>query len=199
MCTFPHHPGLVCFPSSYHVQWAHSWCSGKESASQCGRHRGCDPWVGRVPWRREWQPTSVFLPGKSHGRRSLVGYSPGDHKESCMTYPVKKPHHHHHAKYLWVQRHSVCLLHGQGGEGYQFKSHMLVNRLSICAPCLSNHPSPPCPEVTGTIIMSYPLVYWVGLGFPHWPLKDLIISGLLYSFQILLTWLLMTFFYLLSL
>ena len=38
---------------------------------------GCDPWVGKNPWRRAWQPTPVFLPGESHGQRSLVGYSPG--------------------------------------------------------------------------------------------------------------------------
>ena len=35
-----------------------------------------DPWVGKIPWRRKWQPTLVFLPGKSYGQRSLVGYSP---------------------------------------------------------------------------------------------------------------------------
>ena len=34
-----------------------------------------NPWVGKIPWRRKWQPTPVFSPGKSHGRRSLVGYS----------------------------------------------------------------------------------------------------------------------------
>ena len=39
-----------------------------------------DPWVGKIPWRRKWQPTPVFLPGKSHGQRSLVGYSPGGRK-----------------------------------------------------------------------------------------------------------------------
>ena len=33
-------------------------------------------WVGKIPWRRKWQPTPVFLPGKSHGHRSLAGYSP---------------------------------------------------------------------------------------------------------------------------
>ena len=38
-----------------------------------------------IPWRREWQPTPVFLPGKSHGQRSLVGYSPWGHKESDTT------------------------------------------------------------------------------------------------------------------
>ena len=44
------------------------------------------PWVGKIPWRRKWQPTPVFLPGESHGRRSLVGYiSPWGHKESDMT------------------------------------------------------------------------------------------------------------------
>ena len=48
--------------------------SGKESAPQCRRH-GFDPWVRKIPWSRKWQPTSVFLPGKSHGQRSLVGYS----------------------------------------------------------------------------------------------------------------------------
>ena len=37
---------------------------------------GFDPWVGKIPWRRAWQPTPVFLPGESHGQRSLVGYSP---------------------------------------------------------------------------------------------------------------------------
>ena len=41
-----------------------------------------DPWVGKIPCRRAWQPTLVFLPGESHGQKSLVGYSPRGHKES---------------------------------------------------------------------------------------------------------------------
>ena len=41
-----------------------------------------DPWVGKIPWRREWQPTPVFLPGEFHGQRSLEGFSPWGHKES---------------------------------------------------------------------------------------------------------------------
>ena len=45
--------------------------SGKESACQCKRCE-FDPWIGKIPWRRKWQPTPVFLPGKSHGQRSLV-------------------------------------------------------------------------------------------------------------------------------
>ena len=49
------------------------WLSSKESASQC-RRRGLDPWVRKFPWRRKWQSTPVFWPGKSHGQRSLAGY-----------------------------------------------------------------------------------------------------------------------------
>ena len=51
-----------------------SWLSGKESACQYRRCRrlGFDPWVGKIPWRREWLPTPVFLPRESHGQRSLV-------------------------------------------------------------------------------------------------------------------------------
>ena len=44
-----------------------------------------DPWVGKTPWRRKWQPAAVLLLGKSHGWRSLVGYSPWDCKESDTT------------------------------------------------------------------------------------------------------------------
>ena len=63
------------------------WLSNKESACQCRRckrHR-FDPWVGKIPWRKKWKPTPVLLPGKFHGQRSLVGYSPWGHKEADMT------------------------------------------------------------------------------------------------------------------
>ena len=46
---------------------------------------GFDPWVGKIPWRREWQPTPVFLPGEFHGQRSLVGYSPWGNKKLDTT------------------------------------------------------------------------------------------------------------------
>ena len=61
--------------------------SGKETACQCRRRRwhGFDPRVGKIPWRRKWQPTLVFLPGESHGQRNLVGYSPWTRKESDTT------------------------------------------------------------------------------------------------------------------
>ena len=51
------------------------WHSGKESAWQCRRCRrhGFYPWVGKSPWRRNWQPTPVFLPGKCHEQRKESG------------------------------------------------------------------------------------------------------------------------------
>ena len=45
----------------------------------------CHPWVGKIPCRRKWQPTPVFLPGKFHGQRSLVGHSPRGCRESDVT------------------------------------------------------------------------------------------------------------------
>ena len=56
------------------------WLSGKESA--CRHRRGrFDPWIGKIPWRRKWHPTPVLFPGKSHGQRSLAGYTPCSLKE----------------------------------------------------------------------------------------------------------------------
>ena len=59
----------------------------KVSACVCLQYErpGFDSWVGKIHWRRKWQPTPVFFPGESHGRRSLVGYSPQGVKESDMT------------------------------------------------------------------------------------------------------------------
>ena len=63
------------------------WLSGKEAACQCRRYKrhGFDPWVGKIPWRRKWQPAPVFLPGEFHGQRSLAGCSPWGCTESDTT------------------------------------------------------------------------------------------------------------------
>ena len=58
------------------------WLKQQRTCLQCRRF-GLDPWVGKIPWRRAQQPISVFLPGKSHGQRSLAGYSPWGPK--CWT------------------------------------------------------------------------------------------------------------------
>ena len=73
--------------------------AGKESACQRRRYKRCgfDPWVAKILWRREWQPTPV-LPGEFHRQRSLAGYSPRGRKEENMT---------EHAR---IHRHLFCEL-----------------------------------------------------------------------------------------
>ena len=66
-----------CWTGAFGLPW---WPSGKEAACECKRC-GLDPWVGRIPWRRKWQPTPVFLLGKSHAQRSLADYSPWSWQE----------------------------------------------------------------------------------------------------------------------
>ena len=70
--------GLLGFPGG---------AIGKESICQCRRHKRCrfDPRVGKIRWRRKWQPTAIFLPGKSSGQRSLVGCSLWGRRESDTT------------------------------------------------------------------------------------------------------------------
>ena len=70
----------VSVSNSFWLSW---WLIGKESDCQC-RRLVFNPWFRKIPWRREWQPTPVFLPGKSHGQRSLAGYSTWGCKESDM-------------------------------------------------------------------------------------------------------------------
>ena len=67
---------------------------GKESTCQCRRCE-FDPWVLKIPWRRKWQPTPGFLPGKSYGQRSLVGYSPWGHKKLDTTEQLSTNTHMH--------------------------------------------------------------------------------------------------------
>ena len=87
------------------------WLSGKESTSQC-RRCGFSPWVGKIPWRRKWQPTPVFLAGKSHGQRSLEGYSTWGCKESDRTEWLND-NNNNILSYYWnitttLMRHGCC-------------------------------------------------------------------------------------------
>ena len=70
------------------------WLNGKESACQCRRCRirGFNTWMGKMPWRRKWQPTLVFLPGKSRRQRSLAGYSPWGRKSIRHNSATKQQH-----------------------------------------------------------------------------------------------------------
>ena len=86
---------ILCFHMIMSIFTLHSagiwgfprWLSCKESACQCKRHKrhGFTLWVGKIHWRRQRQPTPVSLPGKFHGQRSLVDYSPWGLRESYRT------------------------------------------------------------------------------------------------------------------
>ena len=92
LVTWSLSPGIrVALPLPGVIPW---WLSGKESACQCRRCR-FNPWVGKIPWIRKWQPTPTFLPGESHGLRSLANYSPWCCKESTMTEATEHTGMHH--------------------------------------------------------------------------------------------------------
>ena len=81
---------------------------------------GFDPWVGKISWRRKWHPTPVFLPGESHGQRSLVGYSPWGLKELDTTEWLHFHFHihtltmytvyikMHHQRHLLIRKNTTC-------------------------------------------------------------------------------------------
>ena len=83
------------------------WCSSKESACQCRGHRS-DPWVGKIPWRKKWQSTPVFLPGEPHGQRSLAGCSPQDHKRVVYNWVAEQQQY-------WFTRAAMTRYHRLGG------------------------------------------------------------------------------------
>ena len=83
-------PGSLCKPETFcSVLVSLSLCVAqavKESVHlPAMRNPRFNPWVGKIPWRRERQPNSIFLPGEFHGQRSLAGYSPWGCKELDMT------------------------------------------------------------------------------------------------------------------
>ena len=69
---------VACVLSHFSCVWLIGGDSGKESSCQCRRPKKWefDPWIGKIPRRRVWQPTPVFFPGESHGQSSLVSYGP---------------------------------------------------------------------------------------------------------------------------
>ena len=99
MCVFIHECLPVGFPGG---------SDGKQSACNVGR-LGLDPWVRKIRWRRAWKPTPVFLPGESHGQRSLVGYSPWGHKESDMTEQLTHTCVHVHTWLCVCMCISICM------------------------------------------------------------------------------------------
>ena len=93
--------------------------SGEELACQCTRlkRHWFESWVGKILWSRKWHPASVFLPGKFHGQRSLVGYSAWGPNELNMTGHTAQLRHL--TTKLWVFLLSPHLFRNQGCESFQ--------------------------------------------------------------------------------
>ena len=140
-------------------------------ASACNvRDLGSIP--GKIPWRRKWRLTSVFLPGESHGWRSLVGYSPQGHKESDMT---KRLHFHfqsHNKPFV----ESLFLTRGQalslwsGSTKSRTLDYQKTNPaakslqscLTLCDPIDSSPPGSPVPG-----ILQARTLEWVAISFSN--------------------------------
>ena len=94
------------------------YLSDKESVCQCRRCRRCgfDPWIRKIPWRRKWQPAPVFLPGESHGQRSLVGYMGSQESDTTE---------HVHAHYSTARSEDVeaCVLRNHRTEKPDVKEY----------------------------------------------------------------------------
>ena len=73
-------PQTYIYPTTYIQGFPHSSVGKNLPSVQETWVRLFGSWVGKIPWKRKWQPTPVFLPGESHGQRSLAGYSPWGHK-----------------------------------------------------------------------------------------------------------------------
>ena len=69
-------------------------CSSVSKESACNTGDSFNFWVWKIPWRRKWQPTPVFLPGEPHGQRSLAGYRPQGCKELDRTDVTEHSHMH---------------------------------------------------------------------------------------------------------
>ena len=108
-------------------------------------------WVGKIPWRRKWQPTPVLLPGKFHGQRSLVGYSPLGRKESDMT---ERLHFHFHGylsapspfveNIIFCSFNSFCNLKKQNKTKQEQQQQLTIIKL-CCFWVLSSDPLIFCP------------------------------------------------------
>ena len=94
----------------YYILGLPGW-RGRESACQCRRHKrfGFDPWVQKTPQSRKLEPVPIFLPGKFHGQRILVGYSSWGHKESDMTEQLSNNHLRCSSSGCWPYLISHCI------------------------------------------------------------------------------------------
>ena len=173
------------------VSSLHGGASVKGPTCQCRRCKrfGFAPWVGKIPWKRKWQLTPIFLPKKSHGQMSLVDYSPWDCKRVGHNWVHTHTHTHTHTHgcftnlYVFLQwnesviRNSSFLDLSPTHQPYPSRSPQstelssLYSRFPLAVsnmavhirPSQSPNSSPPCPPVTWNT--SKHLIFW---SHCHW-------------------------------
>ena len=118
------------------------WLKGEESSCQCRRGRRCGfyPLIRKIPWRRKWQPSPVFLPGKSHGQRTRVGYSLWGHKRAG---------------------HGPSAKHQQQMEDYK-----VMRKVTVAQSCPTLWDSMDCSPPGSSVHEFSRQEYWTGLPFP---------------------------------
>ena len=127
------------------------WHSGEESTCQC-RRLGFSPWVGKISWRRKWQPTAIFLPGKSHGQRSLAGLqSMGLQRTGHELVTKQQQQHQRH-----VNSCSAPFEPGYWSFGALPQAHIIrASRCSRNAPCICHQLLPFTHLWIFVILLSY--------------------------------------------
>ena len=112
---------------------------------KCGR-QGFSSWFGKIPWRRTWQPTPVFLPAKSHGQRKLAGHGPWDHKRAghnLATKPTNRWFLYHHLRTRWQDNRLISLNshHSPERQTLLFLLHK-IQSIYLWVTSLAKNPNP---------------------------------------------------------
>ena len=142
-----------------HMECCPWWLRQQRICLQC-RRPGFDSWVGKIPWRREWQLTPVFLPGKSHGQGSLAGYNPWSSKElDTFKWSTNTFTSTWDAEWTeWIKKKKTEL-----GE----YSPSLSKSLQLCPTlCDPTDGSPPGSAIPG--ILQARILEWVAISFSNW-------------------------------
>jgi len=129
-----------------------------------------DPWIRKISWRRKWKPTLVFLPEKSHGQRSLAGYSPKGHKESDMSdWTCMHARAHTHTHTHTHTYNATLLSHLKRMKIFHLQQHGWIwKAFALCMlSCVQLFVTPWAVDHQAPLSMGFSRQeYWSGLPFP---------------------------------